>query len=297
MAAPPNSNATQPIFVPPTPAEEEERPLKRIIKKFQSYTSLAHTPIVPVLSGTGRPSSVQDAREGFLVELSAFQLLMKKSAMICEAEARQVEEYQREKEHLDNEHETLKAQIEELKVALEQAQMLRKRKIEYDVVAEKVNSLPSRDELESEISALENDISAIRNEHETQDHILIGQKTALDGIIAELSALRFMGKEPGTASVPPSGRGTPAPDAHGTETQISVGEGSHASVAKSEGETESVRPHTETAPSEGLVEDTDIEMGEVEEDPRDKNKKKDREEMEEGEATDASSELSEPPDD
>lgn len=34
-------------------------------------------------------------------------------------------------------------------MALEQAQMLRKRKIEYDVVAEKVNSLPSRDELES----------------------------------------------------------------------------------------------------------------------------------------------------
>lgn len=54
---------------------------------------------------------------------------------------------------IDNEHETLKAQIEELKVALEQAQMLRKRKIEYDVVAEKVNSLPSRDELESCVSS------------------------------------------------------------------------------------------------------------------------------------------------
>ncbi len=39
----------------------------------------------------------------------------------------------------------------------------------------------------------------------------------------------------------------------------------------------------------------DIEMGEVEEDP--KGKKKAREDMEEGEATDASSELSEPPDD
>ena len=112
---------------------------------------------------------MEDARETFLVELASFQLLMKKSAMICEAEARQVEEYQRErkrlgeqsnnslKEHVtgsflrmkDNEHETLIAQIEELKTALEHAQMLRRRKIEYDLVAEKVNTLPSREELES----------------------------------------------------------------------------------------------------------------------------------------------------
>lgn len=98
----PNSIATRtaPDQIILTRITLEERPLKRIIKKFHNYTSLAHTPIVPVLNGPGRPTSVQDAREGFLVELSAFQLLMKKSAMICEAEARQVEEYQREKEHL-----------------------------------------------------------------------------------------------------------------------------------------------------------------------------------------------------
>lgn len=49
---------------------------------------------------------------------------------------------------IDNEHESLKTQIEELKLALEHAQMLRRRKIEYDVIAEKVNTLPSREELE-----------------------------------------------------------------------------------------------------------------------------------------------------
>lgn len=49
----------------------------------------------------------------------------------------------------DNEHETLISQIEELKTALEHAQMLRRRKMEYDLVAEKVNTLPSREELES----------------------------------------------------------------------------------------------------------------------------------------------------
>jgi len=144
----------------------EERPLRRIIKKFHTYTSLSHTPIVPVLNdGHTNSNSVDDAREAFLVELATFQLSMKKNAMICEAEARQVEEYHRERERLgmfifdlllsesywtiDNEHETLTVQIEELKTALEHAQMLRRRKIEYDLVAEKVNALPSRDELES----------------------------------------------------------------------------------------------------------------------------------------------------
>ena len=46
-----------------------------------------------------------------------------------------------------NEHARLKDQIEELKHSLEQAQIHRKRKQEYDVIAEKINALPSRDDL------------------------------------------------------------------------------------------------------------------------------------------------------
>ena len=43
---------------------------------------------------------MDDAREAFLVELASFHLSLKKSLMVCEAEARQVEEYQREKERI-----------------------------------------------------------------------------------------------------------------------------------------------------------------------------------------------------
>ena len=45
-------------------------------------------------------TSVEDAREAFLVELASFHLSLKKSLMVCEAEARQVEEYQRERERI-----------------------------------------------------------------------------------------------------------------------------------------------------------------------------------------------------
>jgi THO complex subunit 7 len=49
---------------------------------------------------------------------------------------------------LEDEHGTLRGQIEQLKTALEHAQLHRRRKIEYDLVAEKANTLPNREELE-----------------------------------------------------------------------------------------------------------------------------------------------------
>lgn len=140
----------------------DERPLRRVVKKFHNYTSVAHTPVVP--SSSNGSTSIEDAREAFLVEVASFQLTMKKSMMICGAEARQVEEYERERTRigefqgsacsisfdniLEDEHGKLRGQIEQLKTSLEHAQMERRRKIEYDAVTEKVNTLLSRQELE-----------------------------------------------------------------------------------------------------------------------------------------------------
>lgn len=143
-------------------------------------------------------------------------------------------------------------------------------------------------------------MAAIRTEHETQNRLIQNQKLALDGIIADLSSLRVFGKEPeaDTSSVSQSLHGTPAPD--GTPVlpdadAASSPDNTFSSNLNIEEGGDEKKSYSEDR-SEGAVED-DIEMGEVEEDPKDKNKKKLREELEEGEATDASSELSEPPDD
>ena len=48
----------------------------------------------------------------------------------------------------EDEREALKGQIEQLKTSLEDAQLSRRQMIEYDLIAEKINQLPSRDELE-----------------------------------------------------------------------------------------------------------------------------------------------------
>ncbi|KAF9534786.1 Tho complex subunit 7-domain-containing protein [Crepidotus variabilis] len=279
----------------------DERPLRRIIKRFHNYTSVSRTPLVPSISNRiAGENAVSDTRDAFFLELASFDLLMQKNSMVCEAEKRQVEEYRCERERIDNEHETLQAQIEELKTALEHAHMLRRRKIEYDVIAERVNILPSREELETSIQSLENDMAAIRSEHDTQNRTIHSQKSALDGIISELSSLRFMGKEPDTASTTQSQRGTPAlegtPAPPDTETDpVDSSLTSITTEEGEEGEEKTINASPSKTGSEGA--DNDIEMGEVQEEPKEKTGRKREEELEEGEATDASSELSEPPED
>jgi THO complex subunit 7 len=151
------------------------------------------------------------------------------------------------------------------------------------------------------IRALENDMAAIRAEHETQNRTIKGHKSALEGIVADLGSLRFMGKERETTLIPESRPETPHLD---TLDVVSAAESSLTSINSGssevgeEGEEDKSILDSDQLTNEPIEEnDNDIEMGEVEEDPKDKNKKKSREDLEEGEATDASSELSEPPDD
>ena len=142
-------------------------------------------------------------------------------------------------------------------------------------------------------------MAAIRAEHETQNRTIKGHKSALDGIIADLSSLQFMGKERETTLIPESRQETPYLD---TLDVASAAESSLTSInsgSSEAGEEDKIilDPDQMTMTDEHTAEENDIEMGEVAEEPKDKNKKKSREDLEEGEATDASSELSEPPDD
>lgn len=55
-------------------------------------------------------------------------------------------------------------------------------------------------------------MAAILSEHETQERIIRGQKSALDNIVLDLSSLRLMGKDKGTVSRLASRMPTPATD-------------------------------------------------------------------------------------
>ncbi|KAH9943161.1 Tho complex subunit 7-domain-containing protein [Epithele typhae] len=299
----------------------DEKALRRVTKKFHHYTVSAFPP-----AASSTASSVDDAREAFLLELASFQLSLQKSMMVCEAEARQVEEYQRERDRISNEHSRLKDQINELKAALEHAQLERKQKIEYDVIAEKVNSLPSRDELEQSIQSLENDMIAIRAEHENQNRLLQAQKAALDTVVQSVSELRLLGKDvaedetpapeaqPGDEDVEMDGTGSvrtreesgelkeePGPFQHADGKMLVDGHDSEDDVplAKTILNPAARTPAqlTDYEQEQGEIEHGEIEeQGEIEDI---KAKRKAREDLEEGEASDESSlsDLSEMPDD
>ena len=186
------------------------------------------------------------------------------------------------------------------------------------------------------ISSLENDMAAIRAEHENQNRILHAQKAALDDVVQNIGQLRLLGKDvaedatpapetqPGDEDVEMDGTGSvrtreesgelkedtlpsrkPAPDGHDSEDDVPLAKAILNPAARSFVPTRTNTPLTpvlRSTPAQltpTIPDDDDIEMGDIGEEPKDaKSKKKAREEeLEEGEASDESSELSEPPDD
>ena len=73
----------------------DEKIIKKVVKRFHNYASVAFTPSPETSTAT-----VDDARENFLIDLASFHLSLKKAVLVCEAEARQVEEYEREKQKI-----------------------------------------------------------------------------------------------------------------------------------------------------------------------------------------------------
>ncbi|KAG8748966.1 hypothetical protein FRC12_013700 [Ceratobasidium sp. 428] len=147
----------------PTPEQEDaiinarvhtdDKAIRRLMKRLQSYLALrlAYTsyqndtdPSLATLVGL---TEVDNARDEFLVELASFRLSIQKATLVLGAEARQVQQYNSEVESIAREHDATRLDLDNLRLTLEQEQMFRKRKQEYDVVAEKVNDFPSRAEL------------------------------------------------------------------------------------------------------------------------------------------------------
>jgi THO complex subunit 7 len=252
-----------------------------------------------------------------------------------------VQEYERERDRISNEHDVLRQEISDLKLALEEEQLFRKRKIEYDVIAEKMNQLPTRAEFEESINGLEEEIAGINAEKDSQSKTMDTRQSMFNNLVQQLRNLRLMGKENGSSpSTPPelpqlilpedgeegsadrdsnsvaasgSRSGTPSllnPDAR--SFQPNSGSSKHLPSHLRQSYTPGIStgpptPAESTGKEDG--EEEDIEMGEVSESSNARlnnnsalgnggnSRKRSKEDLEEGEASDASSILSDPPDD
>ncbi|KZT43005.1 hypothetical protein SISSUDRAFT_1040894 [Sistotremastrum suecicum HHB10207 ss-3] len=296
----------------------DERPLRRLAKKFHTFSSLASS------TGNANVSSFEEAREAFLLELSSYHLLLSRSLTVWNAESRQIAQYHREKQRIEQEQITQTEQIAGLKVTLEEAQLFRRRKMEYDQVAEKINSLPSRAELVSSIESLEAEISSIAEDEVQLKKNVETRRERLNRVLSEIQFANRVGREDvpeeETVEMDAEDASEQDPDSardgeHSATDDVSVASTSLNPFAQPFRPTgvsgitplrESVlrRAHESSAsisaaPSPTTAEEgeerEDIEMGEVSEEPRDKLKKRIKEDLEEGEASDQSSELSEPP--
>jgi len=85
-------------------------------------------------------------------------------------------------------------EIEQLKVTLEESQELRRRKIAYDEIADKINELPSRAEQESQIATLLAEVAAIKEEQEAERRIREERQGGLAELNRVLDQLRIVGK-------------------------------------------------------------------------------------------------------
>jgi len=77
----------------------DERALRKVVRKFYTF-AFAVAPGSADNEQTGAEMSLEEAREQLLAEIATFNMHLQKSALICQAEARQVMEYEKEKERI-----------------------------------------------------------------------------------------------------------------------------------------------------------------------------------------------------
>ncbi|KZV97311.1 hypothetical protein EXIGLDRAFT_764601 [Exidia glandulosa HHB12029] len=162
----------------------DERVLRRLAKRFHA-----------VAQSPASSTAHEKERESLLDDLAAFQSQLATRALVCDAERRQVLHYEAERKRIEEEQEVLRGELVQLKNELEVEQVHRKRKLEYDQIAERVNKLAPRGELEQSIAGLEEEIASIEAQLEVEQRAMASRKTAFDVVVSELQTLRLMGKD------------------------------------------------------------------------------------------------------
>ena len=79
----------------------DEKVLRRLAKRYRSiatYSVPSFTP--PPDSKKDREELLNEAREGFLSDLDAFEMMLLKNQQVCSAESRMVRQYEMEKERI-----------------------------------------------------------------------------------------------------------------------------------------------------------------------------------------------------
>ncbi|ORX78667.1 hypothetical protein BCR32DRAFT_269951 [Anaeromyces robustus] len=134
----------------------EERPLKRIIKKYNT------------LIGQYKTASREEwntSLESLLIMLETLEINLHRSKQIFEMNNKEVNEYKLKIKNIEKRIEEGKIEIEELKKQLDQSKEERKNKLEYDEMARNINKYPSRSQIQKHMDILNKQINMLEKEH------------------------------------------------------------------------------------------------------------------------------------
>jgi len=134
----------------------EERPLKRIIKKFNT------------LLGQYKSASREEwnsSLESLLIMIETLEINLHRSKQIYEMNDKEVREYKLKTENIEKRIIEGKIEIEELKKQLDLSKEERKNKLEYDEMARNINKYPSRSQIEKHMETLNKQIEMLEKEH------------------------------------------------------------------------------------------------------------------------------------
>ena len=159
--------------------ENDERQIRKISRKLHQLSNARKDALARASASAADPSlaiteservaddrrAVEDAKENAQIEFDGFLLLLEKLEIVRLAEMRQAEEYERLHQSLCmclysnspmpsqlmispfplvNEHDETRDAISRLKLELQEVEQTRERKKEYDVIADRINTLPPR---------------------------------------------------------------------------------------------------------------------------------------------------------
>jgi THO complex subunit 7 len=155
--------------------DNDERQLRKLSRKLHQHANARREALARATSNAAPEQleadqqTIAETFQNVQVELDAFLLLMEKLELVRLAERRQAEEYEILRERICKlccctwavravvaqsewpcivkAHDETRLEIERLKAELREAEAQRERKKEYDVIAERVNQLPPRSEL------------------------------------------------------------------------------------------------------------------------------------------------------
>ncbi|ORX59947.1 DUF783-domain-containing protein [Piromyces finnis] len=134
----------------------EERPLKRIIKKFNTLISQYKS---------ASREEWNTSLESLLIMIETLEINLHRSKQIYEMNNKEVKEYMEKTKNIQQRIIQGKAEIEELKRQLDQSKEERKNKLEYDEMARNINKYSSRSQIQKHMDSLNKQIEMLEKEH------------------------------------------------------------------------------------------------------------------------------------